>query len=158
MFLGAPLVAFSAYLAVPLLIPVLTNYPLPLGYLGDILRGGLILALASFFTATAAAETGSPYAQLGASLPFLFCLTLGIAALASRGSMFTIRRVPAWRSAMGGVDGDARYTPFAFANPTRHVLGNLLMTRARHVELEREAREEDATVMTSAGPDMPFAE
>jgi formate hydrogenlyase subunit 4 len=66
-FLAAPFVAFVAYLTVPLLIPVLTNYPLPLGYMGDILGGGLILAMASFFTATAAAETSSPYAQLGAS-------------------------------------------------------------------------------------------
>lgn len=66
-FLATPFIAFTAYLTVPLLIPVLTNYPLPLGYMGDILGGGLILALASFFTATAAAETGSPYAQIGAS-------------------------------------------------------------------------------------------
>lgn len=67
LFLAAPFIAFTAYLSVPLLIPVLTNYPLPLGYLGDILGGGLILALGSFVTATAAAETSSPYAQLGAS-------------------------------------------------------------------------------------------
>lgn len=66
-FLAAPFIAFSAYLSVPLLIPVLTNYPLPLGYMGDILGGGLILALASFVTTTAAAETSSPYAQIGAS-------------------------------------------------------------------------------------------
>lgn len=67
LFLVAPFVAFVAYLSVPLLIPVLTYYPLPLGYMGDILGGGLILALGSFFTTTAAAETSSPYAQLGAS-------------------------------------------------------------------------------------------
>jgi formate hydrogenlyase subunit 4 len=66
-FLAAPFVAFTAYLTVPLLIPVLTAYPLPLGYMGDILGGGMILALGGFFTATAAAETASPYAQLGAS-------------------------------------------------------------------------------------------
>jgi formate hydrogenlyase subunit 4 len=66
-FLAAPFVAFVAYLTVPLLIPVLTDFPLPLGYMGDILGGGLILALGGFFTATAAAETGTPYAQLGAS-------------------------------------------------------------------------------------------
>lgn len=66
-FLAAPVVALAAYLTVPLLIPVLTDYPLPLGYMGDILGGGLILALGSFVTSTAAAETGSPYAQLGAS-------------------------------------------------------------------------------------------
>jgi len=66
-FLAAPLVAFTCYLTVPLLIPVLTSYPLPLGYMGDILGGGFILSLASFCIAVAALETGSPYAQLGAS-------------------------------------------------------------------------------------------
>ncbi len=66
-FLAAPLVAFASYLTVPLLIPVLTTYPLPLAYLGDILGGGFILALASFAVAVAATETGSPYAQMGAS-------------------------------------------------------------------------------------------
>jgi formate hydrogenlyase subunit 4 len=66
-FLGAPLLAFACYLTVPLLIPVLTTFALPLGFMGDILGGGLILALASFVVAVAAAETGSAYAQLGSS-------------------------------------------------------------------------------------------
>jgi formate hydrogenlyase subunit 4 len=66
-FLAAPLAAFTCYLTVPLLIPVLTSYPLPLGYMGDILGGGFILSLAGFLVAVAALETGSPYAQLGAS-------------------------------------------------------------------------------------------
>lgn len=66
-FLAAPLVAMACYLTVPLLIPVLTAFPLPLGYMGDILGGGFILALASFAIAVAAIATGSPYAQLGAS-------------------------------------------------------------------------------------------
>jgi formate hydrogenlyase subunit 4 len=66
-FLAAPLVSFACYLTVPLLIPVLTSYALPLGYMGDILGGGFVLALASFVVAVAAAETGDPYAQLGSS-------------------------------------------------------------------------------------------
>ena len=66
-FLAAPVAAFACYLTVPLLIPVLTTFPLPLGYMGDILGGGFILSLASFLVAVAALETGSPYAQLGAS-------------------------------------------------------------------------------------------
>lgn len=66
-FLAAPLVAFACYLTVPLLLPVLTTYGLPLGYMGDILGGGFVLALASFVVAVAALETGSPYAQLGSS-------------------------------------------------------------------------------------------
>jgi len=66
-FLAAPLVAVAAYLTIPLLIPVLTTYGLPLGYMGDILGGGFLLSLASFVVAVAALETGSPYAQLGSS-------------------------------------------------------------------------------------------
>jgi formate hydrogenlyase subunit 4 len=66
-FLVAPVVAVAAYLTVPLLIPVLTTYGLPLGYMGDILGGGFMLALASFLVAAAALESGGPYAQLGSS-------------------------------------------------------------------------------------------
>jgi formate hydrogenlyase subunit 4 len=66
-FLAAPVVAFTCYLTVPLLIPVLTTFPLPLSYMGDILGGGFLLSLAGFVVAVAALETGSPYAQLGAS-------------------------------------------------------------------------------------------
>jgi len=66
-FLAAPVIAVAAYLTIPLLIPVLTTYGLQLGYMGDILGGGFLLALASFVVATAALETGSPYAQLGSS-------------------------------------------------------------------------------------------
>ena len=71
-FLAAPVVAFTAFLTVPLLIPVLTDFPLPLGYMGDILGGGLILALGGFSVALAAAETGDPYAQLGSSRAMTF--------------------------------------------------------------------------------------
>lgn len=63
----APVASFACYLTVPMLIPVLTSYALPLGYMGDILGGGLILAFASFLVATAAAETGDAYAQLASS-------------------------------------------------------------------------------------------
>ena len=40
--------------------------------MGDILAGGLILALAGFAVALAAAETGDPYAQLGSSRAMTF--------------------------------------------------------------------------------------
>ncbi|WP_067967729.1 respiratory chain complex I subunit 1 family protein [Mycolicibacter icosiumassiliensis] len=63
----APVASFACYLTVPMLIPVLTSYALPLGYMGDILGGGLILAFASFLVAVAAAETGDSYAQLASS-------------------------------------------------------------------------------------------
>src|ERR1700691_5996343 len=66
-FLVAPPAAVAAYLTIPLLIPVLTTYGLPLGYMGDILGGGFLLSLGSFVVAAAALATGSPYAPLGAS-------------------------------------------------------------------------------------------
>jgi len=71
-FLLAPIVAFSCYLIVPLLIPVLTTYGLPLGYMGDILGGGFILALAGFSVALAGTESQAPYAQLGSSRAMTF--------------------------------------------------------------------------------------
>lgn len=72
LFLLAPMAAFACYLTVPLLIPVLTTYPLPLGYMGDILGGGFLLALAGFVVSVAAAETNAPYAQLGSSRAMTF--------------------------------------------------------------------------------------
>jgi formate hydrogenlyase subunit 4 len=71
-FLAGPIVAFGCYLIVPLLIPVLTTYGLPLGYMGDILGGGFILALAGFSVALAGTESGAPYAQLGGSRAMTF--------------------------------------------------------------------------------------
>lgn len=71
-FLAAPGVAFVAYALVPLLIPVLTSYGLPLGYQGDILGGGFLLSLGAFVVAVAAADTGAPYAQIGASRAITF--------------------------------------------------------------------------------------
>ncbi|HEX5116165.1 MAG TPA: NADH-quinone oxidoreductase subunit H [Pseudonocardiaceae bacterium] len=72
LFLAAPVVAFACYLTVPMLIPVLTSYGLPLGTMGDILGGGFILALAAFVVAVAAADSGAPYAQMGSSRAITF--------------------------------------------------------------------------------------
>jgi formate hydrogenlyase subunit 4/hydrogenase-4 membrane subunit HyfE len=67
LFRAAPYVSFAGYATVPLLIPVLTSFALPLGYMGDILAGGLILGMSSFAISIAAIDSGSPYAQLGSS-------------------------------------------------------------------------------------------
>lgn len=66
-FWTAPIVSFTAMLTVPILIPVLTDYPLPLSDMGDILGGGLILTLGTFFVNLAALDTGSAYGGIGAS-------------------------------------------------------------------------------------------
>lgn len=66
-FRAAPYVSFAGYATIPLLIPALTNFPLPLGYEADFFGVGMILALASFSISVAAIDSGSPYAQLGSS-------------------------------------------------------------------------------------------
>jgi formate hydrogenlyase subunit 4/hydrogenase-4 membrane subunit HyfE len=66
-FRAAPYVAFAGYATIPLLIPVLTTFGLPLGYMADFFGVGLILALTSFVVSLAAVDSGSPYAQLGSS-------------------------------------------------------------------------------------------
>ena len=67
LFWAAPVVAFTAMLTVPILIPVLTNYPLPLSDMGDILGGGLILTLGSFMILLAGLDSGQPFGGLGSS-------------------------------------------------------------------------------------------
>jgi len=66
-FWSAPVAAFTAMMTVPLLIPVLTDYPLPLSNMGDILGGGLILTLGTFFVNLAALDSGSAYGGIGSS-------------------------------------------------------------------------------------------
>ena len=66
-FWTAPVLSFAAMMTVPLLIPVLTDYPLPLSDMGDILGGGLILTVGTFFVNLAALDTGSAYGGMGAS-------------------------------------------------------------------------------------------
>ena len=66
-FRAAPYLSFAAYATVPLLIPALTTFGLPLGYMADFFGVGMILALASFVVSLAAIDSGSPYAQLGSS-------------------------------------------------------------------------------------------
>ncbi len=62
-----PYLVFSAPIFVTLLIPVLTDYPLFFAFMGDMLAGGFILALAGFFAALAAVDTANPYGAMGAS-------------------------------------------------------------------------------------------
>jgi len=98
----APPVAFTAMLTVPLLIPVLTNYPLPLSDMGDILGGGLILTLGSFFITLAALDSGSAYGGIGASRsvmitilaePTLILVFVGITLLAKAMLPFVVNHL-----------------------------------------------------------------
>jgi len=66
-FRAAPYVAMACYLAVSTIVPVITDQPLPLAFLGDLLGGALVLGLASFVMSLAALDTASPLGGLGAS-------------------------------------------------------------------------------------------
>jgi formate hydrogenlyase subunit 4 len=66
-FHGAPFVAFACYLTVSAIVPVLTNEPLPLAFLADLIGGAFVLALASFVLSLAGLDTASPAGGLGAS-------------------------------------------------------------------------------------------
>lgn len=63
----APPFVFMTPLVVAMLIPVLTAYPLPFAFMGDMLAGGFILSLGGFFTSVAALDTGSAFGGMGSS-------------------------------------------------------------------------------------------
>jgi formate hydrogenlyase subunit 4 len=66
-FRGAPFVAFACYLTVSAIVPVITDEPLPLAFLADLIGGAFVLALASFAISLAALDTASPLGGLGSS-------------------------------------------------------------------------------------------
>jgi formate hydrogenlyase subunit 4 len=66
-FRSAPFVAFACYLTVSVIVPIITNAPLPLAFLGDLIGGAFVLTLASFVTSLAGLDTASPMGGLGAS-------------------------------------------------------------------------------------------
>jgi NADH:ubiquinone oxidoreductase subunit 5 (subunit L)/multisubunit Na+/H+ antiporter MnhA subunit len=80
-------------------------------------------------------------------LPTAVASVFAVTMLLSRGRFLRIRRVPAWRSATSGVKGSTSYSAFAFANPLRHVLANVLGTK-RVVEVDEPLPEVDAPVRT----------
>jgi formate hydrogenlyase subunit 4 len=98
----APIVAFAAMTTVPILIPVLTNYPLPLSNMGDILGGGLILTLGSFMITLAGLDTTSAYGGIGSSRavmvailaePTLILVFVGITLLAKAMLPFVVNHL-----------------------------------------------------------------
>jgi formate hydrogenlyase subunit 3/multisubunit Na+/H+ antiporter MnhD subunit len=62
-------------------------------------------------------------------MPLGFLLVTAATVIASRGRFLSVRRVPTWRSASPGVHGEDSYNAFAYANPVRHVLANILGTQ-----------------------------
>ncbi|THF58175.1 respiratory chain complex I subunit 1 family protein [Ollibium composti] len=98
----APVVAFTCMLTVPVLIPVLTNFPLPYSDMGDILGGGLILTLGSFMIVLAGLDSGSAYGGVGSSRavmlgilaePTLILVFVGITLLAKAMIPFVVNHL-----------------------------------------------------------------
>ncbi|PQM45030.1 Na(+)/H(+) antiporter subunit D1 [Mycobacterium talmoniae] len=67
-------------------------------------------------------------------LPAMAVVITGCAALFAGRNPFRARVVAPWSSASPGVHRGVGYTSFAYANPVRNVLSNVLLTRAELVE------------------------
>ena len=102
LFWIAPIVAFTCMLTVPILIPVLTDFPLPFSDMGDILGGGLILTLGSFMIILAGLDTSSAYGGVGSSRavmvsilaePTLILVFVGITLLAKSMLPFVVNHL-----------------------------------------------------------------
>lgn len=87
----APIVSFTAMLTVPILIPVITDRPLPQSDMADMLGGGMILTLGSFAIMLAGLDSGNAYGGIGSSRtamlailaePILILVLVGIGLLA----------------------------------------------------------------------------
>jgi hydrogenase-4 component B len=63
-------------------------------------------------------------------MPVMLALVILLTSALSGRRWLQVRRVPAWRSATIGVEGEASYTAFGYANPTRRVLASVLHTYA----------------------------
>lgn len=97
----APVLTFITPLVVAMLIPVLTGYPLPYAFMGDMLAGGFILSLGGFFTAVAALDTGSAFGGMGSSRarvvsslaePIVLLLLFGVVLIAQATIPFVVNQ------------------------------------------------------------------
>ncbi|MBV6303496.1 NADH-quinone oxidoreductase subunit H [Candidimonas humi] len=98
----APILAFTCMLTVPMLIPVLTNYPLPQSDMGDLLGGGFVLTLGAFMISLAGLDSGSAYGGIGSSRsvmlgilaePTLILVFVGITLLAKSMLPFVVNHL-----------------------------------------------------------------
>jgi NADH:ubiquinone oxidoreductase subunit 5 (subunit L)/multisubunit Na+/H+ antiporter MnhA subunit len=85
-------------------------------------------------------------------LPAMCAVVLLVASAASRGGLWRVRRVPAWSSASPGTDRGIGYSSFAYANPMRRVLANVLLTRHQMEEVQEAERTGAVRLTAAAGP------
>ena len=64
---AAPYIYFAGPLIVTMLIPVLTSFPLFMAFAGDMMAGGFILGLGTYFLLVGAMAGASPYGGIGST-------------------------------------------------------------------------------------------
>lgn len=67
LFVIIPITLMTLMLIIPMLIPVLTNFPLVLSGMADILGGGFLLEFGGFLLLLAGLEAGSSFGSVGSS-------------------------------------------------------------------------------------------
>jgi len=105
----APFVAFSAYLVIALVIPVVTPYALPFGILLDFLGGAFMFGLAGIVGIIAAIDAHTNFTAMGASRsasfsalaePTLIMVFFGVASITGTNNPYTTNNLlassPSW--------------------------------------------------------------
>ncbi len=98
----APVVAFSCYLILPMVLPIVVGYPLPFAPMVDFLGGAFLFTLAAIISVIAVTRTGSFYTAIGASRavsfaalaePTLIMVFFGVALITKTNNPFITNKV-----------------------------------------------------------------
>lgn len=94
---------------------------------------------------------------LALAMPVLALGVIGLAFVFGRRRLVAVRRTPPWRSAAGPAFAESQYSAWAFANPTRKILANVLLTRSELRSLEeRTGGRADTADPTAAGAQLGY--
>ena len=101
-FVLAPVIAFSCYLILPMVLPIIYGNPCPYAPMVDFLGGAFIFGLAGFVTTIATANTGSFYTSIGTTRavtfgsfaePTLIMVFFGVALITETNNPFITNHV-----------------------------------------------------------------
>ncbi|MHB1868119.1 MAG: respiratory chain complex I subunit 1 family protein [Nitrososphaerales archaeon] len=101
-FILSPFIAFSAYLVIALVIPIVTPYPLPFGILLDLLGGALMFGFAGIIGIIAAIDARTNYTAMGASRsasftalaePTLIMVFFGVATISGTNNPYVTNNI-----------------------------------------------------------------
>lgn len=94
---------------------------------------------------------------LAVVMPVLAAGVVVMAFVFGRKRLAAVRRTPPWRSAAGPGYAESQYSAWAFANPTRKILANVLLTRSELRGLEqRTGGQADTPDRTAAGAHLGY--